>query len=481
VAGRVAEGSVAALAPREAAPRTLTWRDGFVLSLTMPAALIATLGYSIGTLGAWHATLLWGVSTALALLANRAYTELAAMFPEKVGGIALYAAEGWRSRLALVGPVATFGYWFAWSSSLAVYSGIVGALVQAQWFPAETWSWSAGPVELTFARVVGAAVLVLVWAANILGLRPTMWLAYATAAMLLVPVAAFALLPFVTGDWSAASFTGSLDDAGQPWGGWKLALVWLYVMCWTSLGVETCATFTPEYAEPVRDATRALRAAALFSVAVFVLLPLGAAGAAGERTIAEDPVTFYGAAFDRMAGGGGDAIVALAIGSLLLVLVTCTADSARALYGIAADGMTVRELHRLNRFGMPGRAMTVDLVLNLALLFLLGSTLAIVAAGNLGYVLAHIFALSALLLLRRDRPAWPRPIRLARIEVAAVGLLVPLLATILVVGATSFDLTGYGGRRELEIALAILLLSLLLFAYRRVVQDRAPLRLRERP
>lgn len=477
----MAEAALAAVTPREHARPRLHWAEGFLLSLTMPAALIATLGYSIGSLGAWHATLLWGASMAIAVLANRAYTELAAMFPAKPGGISLYATEGWRSRLAPAGPVATFGYWFAWSSSLAVYAGIVGSLVQAQWFAAETWTHELGPVDVTFPRVVAAGVLVLVWAANTLGLRPTMWLAYATAAMLLVPLAAFMVLPFLTGDWSSASFTGTLDDPGQPWGGWKLALVWLYVMCWTSLGVEACATFTPEYRDPVRDAARALRAAALFSLVVFVLFPLGAAGAAGEAAVGRDPVTFYGPAFDRLTGAGGDAVVALVIGGLLLVLLTCMADSSRALYGMATDGVTLRQLGGLNRFGMPGRAMAVDLVLNLALVFLLDSTLAIVATGNLGYVLAHVLALSALLLLRRDRPGWPRPIRLRPVEVALVALLVPALAVVLVVGATSFELTGYGRGRELAIALGLLAGSLLLYAYRRVVQDGAPLRLREPP
>jgi amino acid transporter len=250
-------------------------------------------------------------------------------------------------------------------------------------------------------------------------------------------------------------------------------------MCWTSLGVEACATFTPEYHDPVRDSARALRAAALVSLVVFVLLPLGAAGAAGESAIAREPITFYGEAFDRIVGGGGDVIVALVVGGLLLVLLTCMADSSRALYGIAADGLTIRQLHRVNRFGMPARAMTADLLLNLVLVFLLGNTLAIVATGNLGYVLAHVFALTALLLLRRDRPDWPRPIRLGRVEVGAVAALVVVLALVLAVGATSFELTGYGGRRELALAIGLLLGSLVLHTYRRVVQDRGRLRLRE--
>jgi amino acid transporter len=293
--------------------------------------------------------------------------------------------------------------------------------------------------------------------------------------MLVVPLVAFMFLPYLTGDWSSATFTGS--D-----GGFRLAVVWLYIMCWTSLGVEVCATFTPEYRNGARDAAKALRAAALFALAVFVLLPLGAAGTAGEPAIGEDPLTFYVPAFDRLVGGGAaDLMIALIVGSLVLVILTAMADSSRALYGMSGDRMTIRGLDRLNRFGVPGRAITADLLVNLGLLFFLGSILAIVAAGNLGYVSAHVFALVALLLLRRDRPGWPRPVRLSRPLVVAVSALAVVLAFLCVVGATSFELTGYGGGRELAIALAILLGAVVLYAFRRVVQDGERLQLRDPP
>jgi amino acid transporter len=452
--------------------RRLGWFDGFVFSLALPVTLIPTLGYSIASLGTWLAVALWGVTILLGALASTAYAELAGMFPEKPG-IALYAWEGWRSRFALVGPVASFGYWFAWSSGIAIIAGIAGNLVMAQWFPGQDWVWDVGAVDITFARLVAAGILVGVWAANVLGLRPTTWLAYASAAMLVVPLAAFMFLPFLSGDWSSSTFTGS--D-----GGLRLAIVWLYIMCWTSLGIELCTTFTPEYRDGVRDAVRALRAAAVFSLAALILFPLGAAGTAGEPAIAQNPLTFYIPTLDQLVGGGAtDLVVTLLVGSLVLVVLVAMADSSRALYGMSLDGMTVRGLDRLNRFGVPGRAITVDLLLNLGLLFFVGSVLAIVAAGNLGYVLAHVFALVAFLLLRRDRPAWARPVRLGRPLVVAIGALAAFLAFICVVGATSFELTGYGGRRELAIALTILLASVVLYVFRRVIQDGEPLRFRE--
>ncbi len=71
--------------------------------------------------------------------------------------------------------------------------------------------------------------------------------------------------------------------------------------------------------------------------------------------------------------------------------------------------------------------------------------------------------------------------RLHRLTVAAAGALAAFLAVLIAIGATSFDVTGYGGGRELAIAVALLVGSLLLYAYRRVVQDGDRLRLRERP
>jgi hypothetical protein len=65
--------------------------------------------------------------------------------------------------------------------------------------------------------------------------------------------------------------------------------------------------------------------------------------------------------------------------------------------------------------------------------------------------------------------------------VACTGLLTLGLAVVLVVGAANFDVTGYGGTKELGIAIAILGSSVLLYLFRHLVQDATGLRLRERP
>jgi len=121
---------------------------------------------------------------------------------------------------------------------------------------------------------------------------------------------------------------------------------------------------------------------------------------------------------------------------------------------------------------MPDALAVAALVINVVVLLLIDNTLAITATGNLGYILAHVFALSAFVLLRRDRPRAARPIRLPSVFIPLAGALAVFVLVMLVVGSTSFSITGYGGTRELVIALVLLGSSLVLYAYRRGVQDR---------
>ena len=459
--------------------KALRWYDGFVIALANPGFLIGSLGYSIGALGGWAAMFLWTVSMVIAVLSNWIYSEQAAMFPDKSGGISLYAHEGWRRYFSLVGPVATFGYWFAWSSVLALFGIVIGSLIQAEWFPGETWTFDTGPVDAGLPHVIAAGVIIGVWIVNIFGIKPAVWLAYLTGAMLMIPLAVFIVLPYFTGDWDSANMTWTLDDPGQPWGGWKTALVWLFVMGWSAYGVEACATFAPEYKDTVRDTSLALRSSALFSLAVYALLPLGIGGVMSQEAIAENPVAFYVPAFQEILGGGSDIMVILLIASLVLSMNTATADGSRALYGIAKEEMTVKQLDHLNRFHVPARAMTVDMIVNLGLVFFVGNTLAILYTGNVGYMLAHVFALTAFVLLRRDRPNWPRPIKVSALFVPIAIVLAAANTVFIYVGITDPGLTYAAETKHVLIGLAVLGISILLFFYRRLVQDKTKVTFRE--
>jgi amino acid transporter len=101
-------------------------------------------------------------------------------------------------------------------------------------------------------------------------------------------------------------------------------------------------------------------------------------------------------------------------------------------------------------------------------------------------MLAHVFALAGFLLLRRDRPNWPRPIRLSSAWLPIAGALVAANLLFIVVGGFVYSGgflgidTQYGyGWDKTRIGLLVLLVSLALYIFRHVVQDRTKLRLRE--
>jgi len=129
--------------------KLLHWYDGFVVCLANPGFLIASLGASIGSLGAWGAFALWTVSMLIAVVQNKVYTEPATMFPDRAGGIPIYAHEGWRRYFTFAGPMAAVGYWAGWTVVLAINGLVIGGLIQAQWFPKATWEQSVLGVTFT--------------------------------------------------------------------------------------------------------------------------------------------------------------------------------------------------------------------------------------------------------------------------------------------------------------------------------------------
>ncbi|WP_431710191.1 APC family permease [Glutamicibacter uratoxydans] len=447
--------------PKEQMPKKMRWWDGFAMSMTMPAALIATLGATIADLGGWGAAFLWAVSMIIAMGVNWIYTELATMFPDSSGGITHYAAEAWKKRAPWVAPLASVGYWFPWGTNLATYGAVTGALIQAQWFPESQWLITLGPIELSLPIVIGIGVILFMYLINVAGVRLTMAFVYITAGILMIPLFAFIVLPLFSGDWAPGELTWNLHGME----GLHKALVWLYIMAWTTFGIEVCATFAPEYKDSVKDSTRAIKAAVLFCLGVFFLIPITLGGYAGEAAIQDDPATFFVASFAALVGGASEVMVLCLIASLLLIMTTSVADASRVLFNMGKTGITVRSVGKLNKRGVPLRALNVMLVLNIVVLVVLQSPLAIIVTGNLGYILTHIFAVSGFFLLRKDRPNADRPLRLPQFFVPLSIALTVLMIVILVVGATGFSVTGYGGFKELGIALGVLASGVLIWMF----------------
>jgi amino acid transporter len=367
---------------------------------------------------------------------------------------------------------------------LSINGLVVGTLVVAEWFPDASWTTGGAGFDLSWPIVIGCGTMILVWLFNIFGVRPAVWFGYVTGGLLLIPAFVLMFLPYITGDWSSSNMQWNIGANG----GLALAITWLYFMCWSSYGFECVAAFAPEYHSTQHDTPLALRTSAVFSVLVYALLPLGLGGTLGTKAVADDTtfISFYTQAFDELVGNAlGNVMVACIIAGLVLSMNTATMDGSRALYGISKDGMTIKELGVLNRFNVPGRAMTLDVILNLFLISYLSGVIEILAASNVGYVLAHVFALSGFVLLRKDRPDWPRPIRLSALWVPLAALLAVVNLVFVVFGAFIYSggflgIAGYGyGWDKTRIGLIVMAIAVLLYIYRHVVQDRTRVRLRE--
>jgi len=461
--------------------KSLRWYDGFVIALCNPGFLIGSLGFSIGALGGWGAMLLWGISATIGLLSNWIYAETAAMFPHQSGGISLYAHEGWRRYSSLVGPVATFGYWIGWSVVLSIFGKLIGDLVVSKWFPGSATDvyFTIGKNHVGLADTIAICLIAAVWLFNVVGVKPSLWLGYITGALLMVPLFVLIVIPFTSGQWHSSNM--HLTIAGQ-WGGLRLAFVWLFLMAWSAYGIELCASFAPEYHDTKRDTALALRSAATFSLLVFILLPLGVGGATGAPFVNKYGAEgqFYTQLLDNLVGSGFASVVLVCLlAALVLSMNSSTADAGRALYGISRADMTIKQLGVLNRFHVPARAMTVDLVVNIGLVLLVSSNLAILYISNIGYVLAHIMAMTGFLLLRRDRPNWPRPIKVSNVWIPIAVIIAVLNTIFLIVGAGSPALNGYGTWTDFWIGIGVLAISIVLFIFRRLAQDRKPLTWRE--
>jgi amino acid transporter len=441
-------------------PKTMRWwHVFFLLGLANPGFYLAGIAFSVVALGPTWAIGLWAASAALGALQAYVYAETAAMFPDKPGGLAIYAREGWRSHFSLAGPLAVLGYWLTWTTVLAVFGGIIGLLVTDEFFAGTgvaTWTWNMPGVgwDVTTARLIGLACMAAVFLVNTRGQRTTLRFAGVAAALIAIPLVVISVGAFLTGDVANHPITGSSMTATLNFYGWSpgvwgkfvLVMAWLYVIGYNTYGAGCTATFAPEFKNTRDDARKAILAVGGLNLAFGLLLPLAVVGTVGQEALAKDTtgvVYLIDVLHDIAGAGAGTVLVGLLCAGLLLLMNTSTMSSGRILYALAEQGMTLPWLGRLNRRQIPARAMAVGLVLNAWLLFQFPAVFFILAVGNLGFMLAHVLALSGFLLLRRDRPHWPRPIRLGAFWKGVAGLACLANLAFVVFGLIGLPMTGY--------------------------------------
>ncbi|MGQ4596410.1 amino acid permease [Nocardia sp. R6R-6] len=455
-------------------PKTLRWQDGFMLALPIANGLFISVGYVVGGIGAVPAVAICLVLSLVAVCQNKLFSEMAAMFADKAGGVAMFAAEGWKRYFTPIAPLAAFGYWCGWALVLSLVGLTIGELVHAQWFPGVTFTLlSLGSVDFGLPQCISAFTVIACTMLNVLGIRVALRFNQVIGVAFAVVLLALAIGPFVAGQWSTANLSAHVD------GNWTAFVVWLYVSAWAIYGSELCAVFAPEYRDTTRDTSRALNSIALFMVGAYTIVPLATSGQLTADEFTANPITYGIVSMGHISGGLSDLIAAVLCGALFLSMISSSADASRALYGLSADKMSIKQLDQLNSRGVPSRALWATMIVNLGILLFVGKSVAILIASNLGYLLAITLAVIAFVLLRKDRPDWPRPIRLPRVWIPIAVAVAAFNAVILVVGALNPGLSYVGEPKEVLAGCALILVGVVLFVYRRVVQDRLPLRWRD--
>ena len=336
------------------------------------------------------------------------------MFPNKSGGVALYAHEAWRKYLTLIGPLATFGYWIGWSVVLSVNGLVAGMLLQSEFFSRSTGRTSGAGFDLDARRSSSAASSsLIVWLFNVFGVRPAVWFGYVTGGLLLHP-GVRAHVPAVHHRRLVELEHDLVDRLGRrprarPRPG-----------CTSCAGRRTGSRWwrrsRPSSTTP--SATRRRRCARRRCSAPRSTRCCRSASAArsAPTAVAKDStfIAFYADAFDLIVGNAlGKVMILCIVAGLVLSMNTATMDGSRALYGIAKDGMTIRQLGTLNRYHVPALAMTIDAILNLFLITYFGQPARDPGGEQRRLRVRDVHgALGVPAPAHATGPNWPRPVRL---------------------------------------------------------------------
>lgn len=438
--------------------KSVRWYDGMVLvGFGVPGLLYPSVGPSVVALGAFGAALIWAVSAIIGTLQANMVSEVAAMFPEKSGGIGILASEGVSKYGKPIGALGAFAYWFGWTIVMAINGVLVGDYIKAT-------VWPGGSPEL-----IGSVMLIALYLFNVYGLKPGVWTGYALGLATVIPMGLMIVGAFTSGSFEWGRLANAALPSHVSWMSGKgigLVLTWMFIVGWSAYGTESAATLAPEYRDTVRDTPRALRGSALISMVFYVMMPLAAVGVLGMSQIQKSPYTAFAPMLDTILGpAAGGVVIITVLASLVLSANLATIGGSRTLYQAARDKHIMTIFGYVNKRGIPAVGMTLDLVVNIAFIWALKNPIAILVASNVGYFVAWILMLVSFVLLRRDRKDATRPIKLKKGWVVGGVGLIALNVAFLVVGAPSY---GWG---PLLLGVSVLALSVVMWAVRNLIEE----------
>jgi len=340
----------------------------------------------------------WVLGGMLALAGALTFAELAGMFPRS-GGVFVYLRESFGKLPAFL---------FGWTELVVIRASALGAIstVFAEYLLRSLgYDPRVAPYDGA-VHWIAAIAIILTAILNYTGVKWSSILLNLTTFAKYGALVALVLLAFLIGDGSAAHFTQA-DGAVQT-GLFGLALV---SVLWAYDGWADVSFVGGEVKDPEKNLPRALVLGTASVVAIYLLANLAYLWLMPIAEVRASPLVAADAAL-KIFGPWAVGLVAVVVmvstfGTLLGSMMT----GPRIIYAMADDGLFFRGIAQVHpKFKTPARSIALIAVLAAIFVMIRGFE---DLADTFVLAIWPFYALAAVgvMVLRRRRPATPRPVR----------------------------------------------------------------------
>jgi amino acid transporter len=401
--------------------RGTNWWGAFVIGLAGTILVTGIVPFAVASMGAAAipaVALVVGIGMILCL----AMGELAALWPERTGGMPSFAAESFKplgpTASRHIGGLCGWSYWLGWFPvapiNMILTAGYVAILFKVPLGRSLLPLGSVGspvPVTVMIISLVGLAIL---YVPCYLGIRLGATFATILGVVSMVPLTLLVLLPVFKPSsfhWSNISGFHYLDAKTS---GVTFFMAWVFVISWNAVAMEAAACYIGECRDPARDAKIALTAEGAYGVFIYVATAMVFVGVLGASLKSSDPLTLYTDFATHIFGSGGYVQYLIGIPlifALLLSVLNAIMGVGRSLFQASEDHMLPKWFSHKNRHHVPDRAMGFNVVCSMLVVFF-GSPVRIYIFSNVGYLIAVVAALVGYFFVRQSQPELVSPFRL---------------------------------------------------------------------
>lgn len=330
-------------------------------------------GWALTEIGSWS-LVVWAVAVVVGLAQTHMLYHLAKAFPEKVGGTAVYALELFQGPTRVLGFLSGWGYWLAWAPATVLNSYLCALLIN------NILGNSISPSFLALG------IMALLYSLNWFGLGRVLLSSYLLAFLVFTSLGILVWLTFQTVTPQKLALTLNFSQTID----WVTFLKWFFVIAWTAYGLEMISSVVAE--TKGRQIKPMFSWAAIWSVLAFVGIPFLLALQTDWKALYSDPFTSLRPLFEMHLGQTGATILALfLVAALLYSALAILVPSTRTIYQMSRDGLLPPYFATVNRYGTPQGSLVLDIILNVGLLLIFGSSLiSIVAVANVGYMVVFV-------------------------------------------------------------------------------------------